>query len=168
MKFLKDMRRNIVDNLSFRSYKKLLSASYIRWQFFYQKNTDQRLWFKNFEIRSFMIPSHSMCSEDLEIIQFYQWPYPEWLRILITVKKRWEGSLLRYENPHNPGILKQIHSLIVGKNFERWGNLSFGRLYSQRWIFRLHAVGKIPKRGESKRRKDSGTKTPSHKFVLPS
>jgi len=63
--------------------------------------------------------------------------------------------------------LKQIHSLIVGKKFERWGNMSFGRLHSQRWIFRLLAVGKIPKRGETKKRKDSCTKNPFHRFVLP-
>jgi len=48
--------------------------------------------------------------------------------------------------------LEQIHSLIVGNKFERWGNLSFGRLHSQRWIFRLLAVGKILKRGEIKKR----------------
>ena len=118
-----------------------MSASYIRWQFLYQKNTDEKPWLKNLEIRSSMIPSHSMCSEHLEIIQFYQWPYPEWLRILITVKNA-EKGVISGMKIHNPGILKQIHSLIVGKKFERWGNLSFGRLATG-WAVFLGAVAKV-------------------------
>ena len=155
------MMRNIVDNLFFRSYQINIVSK------LHSKNTDQRLWLKNFGIWSFMIPSHSICSEHLEIIQFYQWPYPEWLRILITVKNA-EKGVISGMKIHNPGILKQIHSLIVGKKFERWGHLSFGRLYSQRWIFHILAAGKLPKRGEIKKRKDSCTKTPFHRFVLPS